>query len=143
MARRRGREVDRRGEIPRALVLDAEGLSKAAAGDPRVRAYIARARELDADIVVSTLTLTETLRGKPADAAIHRLLEAADRQPVTEAIGREAGELLGQTERRDTVDAVIAVTARSLQRSVLVLTSDPGDLTTLTGNCSRVNIVSV
>lgn len=124
-------------------MLDAEGLSKAAEGNRLVHGYIARARELDATVVVSTVTLAETLRGRHADTVVHKLLRAAHRQPVTEFIGREAGRLLGRTQRRDTVDAIVAVTAMSLGQGVLLLTSDPGDLAALTEDDSRVRVVVV
>lgn len=45
-----------------ALVLDAEGLSKLAAGDTRARGYLDSARARGARVAVSALTLTETLR---------------------------------------------------------------------------------
>ena len=140
----RSRGVGRRAaSSPRALVLDADGLTKAAGGDPRVRAYVTRARETDADIFVSTLTLTETLRGKSSDAKIHGLLKGAYRVPVSEDIARAAGELLGTLGRRDAVDAVVSVTAHSLESSVLLLTSDPKDLGELTQTYPRVQVVCI
>ncbi len=61
-ARRRGRQQDGLTDL---LVLDAEGVSKAASHDPSVQAWLERARELDADVAVtwpwsSTWTLTWT-----------------------------------------------------------------------------------
>ena len=44
------------------LVLDAEGLSKLAAGDARTRAYMDSARARGGRIAVSAITLTEVLR---------------------------------------------------------------------------------
>lgn len=50
------------------LVLDADGVSKSTEGDRSVQAWLERARELDADVIVSAVTLTEVLRGVPHDA---------------------------------------------------------------------------
>jgi hypothetical protein len=57
-----------------ALVLDAEGFSKLAAGDPRVRGYLDSARARGARVAASAVTLTESLRGGPRDAAVDRVL---------------------------------------------------------------------
>lgn len=56
-----------------ALVLDSEGLSRAATGYQRAAAWIARARELRLPLAVNAVTLTETLRGGGRDAPIHLL----------------------------------------------------------------------
>ena len=70
------------------LVLDAEGLSKLAAGDTRARGYLDSARARGARVAVSALTLTEALRGGPRDAALHRVLARIAVVPVTAAIAR-------------------------------------------------------
>lgn len=125
-----------------ALVLDADGVSKAAANDARVRAYLTAAERLGTPVVVSAITLAETLRGGRADAAVFRVLNAADVRPVTADVGRAAGELLGATGRADTVDAVVAVTAAACGRA-FVLTSDPDDLAALTEEMAGVQVVGV
>jgi len=56
------------------LVLDADGVTKAAANDRRVQAFLTVARKRDARVVVSTITLAEVLRGGRHDADIHRVL---------------------------------------------------------------------
>ena len=117
-----------------ALVLDAEGLSKLAAGDARVRGYLDSARARGARVAVSALTLTEALRGGPRDAAVHRVLARITVVPVTAAIARRAGELLGSTGlsgHRGAVDAVVAATALDAERPVVLLTSDPDDMNRL------------
>lgn len=116
------------------LVLDSEGLSKLAAGDPRTRGYLDSAREQGARVAVSAITLTEALRGGPRDAAVHRVLSRIIVIPVTGAIARRAGELLGATGlsgHRCAIDAVIAATALEMERPVVLLTSDPDDLNKL------------
>ena len=116
------------------LVLDAEGLSKLAAGDTRARGYLDSARARGARVAVSALTLTEALRGGPRDAAVHRVLARIAIVPVTAAIARRAGELLGSTGlsgHRCAIDAVVAATALDAERPVVLLTSDPDDMNRL------------
>jgi predicted nucleic acid-binding protein len=116
------------------LVLDGEELSKLAAGDARVRGYLDSARARGARVAVSAITLTEALRGGPRDAAGHRVLARIAVVPVTAAIARQAGELLGTTGlsgHRCAIDAVVAATALDLERPVVLLTSDPDDMNRL------------
>ncbi|WP_059010997.1 type II toxin-antitoxin system VapC family toxin [Streptomyces specialis] len=121
----------RRLGVGGTLVLDSEGLSKLAAGDPRVRAYVETAHQRRARVVVSAITLTEVLRGGPRDATVHRVLARLVTLPVTPELARAAGELLGATGlsgHRCAIDSVVAATALGAPRPVLLLTSDPDDL---------------
>jgi predicted nucleic acid-binding protein len=116
------------------LVLDSEGLSKLAAGDLRTRAYLDTARARRAGVAVSAVVLTEVLRGRSRDAAVHRVLSRITIVPVTAEIARRAGELLGTTGLSGhsyAIDAVVAATALELERPVMLLTSDPDDLSRL------------
>lgn len=136
MARRPGRPVT----IAGALLLDADGLSKAAR-DPLVRAYVLAARRLGAPIHVSAVTLAETLRNVPADAPVHLALRGCLVEPVTAVTGRAAGRLLGHTGQSDTVDAVVAAHAEGLGPTpVRILTSDPRDLAALTADMPHVTV---
>jgi predicted nucleic acid-binding protein len=122
------------------LVLDSEGLSKLAAGDARAHAYLDSARVRRARVAVSAITLTEVLRGGPRDAAVHRVLSRVTVRLVTAEIARRAGELLGATGlsgHRCAIDAIVAVTALELERPVVLLTSDPDDLTKLVEEAGR------
>ncbi len=124
----------RRVAVGGTLVLDSEGLSKLAAGDARARAHLDTARARRARVVVSAITVTEVLRGRSRDAAVHRVLARITVVPVTAKIARRAGELLGKTGlpgHRCAVDAVVAATAMELKRPVVLLTSDPDDLAKL------------
>ena len=117
-----------------ALVLDAEGLSKLAAGDARTRGYLDSARNRGARVAVSAITLTEALRGGPRDTAVHRVLSRITVIAVTEAIAGRAGELLGTTGlsgHRCAIEAVVAATALDMERPAILLTSDPDDLNKL------------
>jgi predicted nucleic acid-binding protein len=114
-----------------ALVLDSEGLSKLSAGDARTRAYLDVARARGARVAVSAITLTEALRGGPRDVAVHRVLSRITVVPVTAAIARSAGELLGTTGLSGHRCAIDAVTALEMERPVVLLTSDPDDVNKL------------
>jgi len=116
------------------LVLDSEGLSKLAVGDARARAYLETALARRARVVVSAITLTEVLRGGPRDTLARRVLSRIAVLPVSPEIARRAGELLGAaglSGHRCAIDAVVAATVLELQRPVVLLTSDPDDLSRL------------
>jgi predicted nucleic acid-binding protein len=116
------------------LVLDSDGLCKLATGDTRARAFLSTAIERGAQVRVSALTLTEVLRGGARDAAVHRVLSRVGVVPVTAEIARRAGELLGETGLSGhayAIDAIVAATALSLPRPLVLLTSDPDDLSRL------------
>jgi predicted nucleic acid-binding protein len=123
-----------------ALVLDAQGLVKLAAGDPAVRALVQTAHQRYDDVVTAASTLTEVLRGGAADARMHRILQLVTVASIDEAAGRKAGELLGATGlsgHRRTADAMLAVVALAQPRPALLLTSDPDDLARLTEEPDR------
>jgi predicted nucleic acid-binding protein len=133
------------------LVLDSEGLAKLAAGDSRARAHLEIAIARRARVVASAMTLTEVLRGGPRDAAVHRVLSRITVVPVSPELGRRAGELLGATGlpgKRCCVDAVVAATALERERPVVLLTSDPDDLSRLVEEpqrpkAQRISVVHV
>lgn len=143
MARRRQRGQLRSGAIPDAVMLDSSALSGAASGQVRIRAELSLAEELGVEVQVSSVTLTETLRGHGRDARVHAVLAGIDQKPLTPQLGRAAGELLGRTKRDDTVNAIIAVTAESVGTRVRLLTGDPHDLNALTAEMGNVIVVSI
>jgi len=134
----------RRRQLGGTVVLDAEGVVKAARADRRIQALLTSARNRDARVVVSAVTLAEILRGSPRDAAFHQILHRSALVPVSVDIGRSAGSLLGSTGMSGaTIDAIVAATAAVQPRPVLLLTSDPGDLARLTGDMPDVVVVPV
>ncbi|MGH9126866.1 MAG: type II toxin-antitoxin system VapC family toxin [Acidimicrobiales bacterium] len=141
MARRRQPRQLRVAPGPEAVVLDSGALSAAAEGDTRVRAELSVAEQLGASVHVSSVTLTEVLRGHARDALVHALLAGVEQNSVTPELGRAAGELLGRTHRDDTVDAIIAATAHGLAVTVRLLTGDPDDLRALTSEMPTVTVV--
>lgn len=130
------------------LVLDADGVSKAASNDRIAQAWLQRARELDADLVVSAVTLAELVRGRPRDAAVNRVVKAAEVMAADEQLARAAGGLLGNAGSDATIDALVGATALAAQARhdgarCVVLTSDPGDLGALLADRPAVHIVAV
>ena len=124
----------RRVVVGGTLVLDSEGVSKLAVGDDRTRAYLDSALARRAQVAASAITLTETLRGGPRDATVHRVLSRVTVVPVTAQMARRAGELLettGLSGHRCAIDAVVAATALGLERPIVLLTSDPDDMNRL------------
>jgi predicted nucleic acid-binding protein len=123
-----------------ALVLDAQGLVKLAAGDPAVRALVQTAHQRYDNVVTAASTLAEVLRGGGADARIRRILQRVTVASVDKEAGRKAGELLGATGlsgHRCAMDAMLAVVALAQPRPALLLTSDPDDLARLTEEPGR------
>ena len=143
MARRRRSRRLSLPAVPDGVLLDSGALSAAAQGDARVRAELSLAEQLGVRVHVSSVTLTEVLRGHGRDARVHSLLTAVDKDSVTSEIGRAAGELLGRTNRNDTADAIIAVTAERAGSRVRLLTGDPADLRALTADMAGVTVVPI
>jgi predicted nucleic acid-binding protein len=141
MARRRQPRRLRVAAVAESVVLDSGALSAGAEGHTRVRAELSIAEQLGVSVHVSTITLTEVLRGHPRDARVHALLAGVEQNPVTPQLGRSAGELLGRTHRDDTVDAIVAATADGLGVRVRLLTADQGDLRALTSDMPAVTVV--
>ena len=144
--RRRGRQQDVLTDV---LVLDAEGVSKAASHDQSVQAWLERARELDADIAVSAVTVAEVVRGTARDARVNRVLKAADLRPAAEPLARHAGRLVGRARSDATIDALVAATALAAIEGngtagrCVLLTSDPRDLRTLLTGEPRIKVIAV
>lgn len=143
---RRRRQV--RPGVADLLVLDAEGLTKAAAGDRYVAAWLERAREVDADILVPAVTVAEVVRGGPGDAKVNRVIKASDVVAADEALARSAGALLGRARSRATIDAFVAATAaaalsRLAASRCFVFSSDPADLEALLADKPEVQVIRV
>jgi len=129
-----------RGGVVGALVLDAAGLTKLAAGDLATRARFETAKRHRGHIVTAASTLTEVLRGGQRDAEMHRILRDVEVIGIDGRFGRAAGELLGEaglSGHRYALDALLAVVALAQRRPVVVLTSDPRDLEKLTEEPDR------
>ena len=134
-------------------MLDSEEVSKAAAD----RAMYVRLKVAYDDghrVVTSAGVLVEIIRGSSRDAEIHRVLARVGVEPVSEAIGHRAGQLIGAAgmSSGQAVDAMVAATAIAAAEqaeaadraaSVIVVTSDLPDLTRLVAGRPGVAIVHV
>ncbi|MGI8535473.1 MAG: type II toxin-antitoxin system VapC family toxin [Mycobacteriales bacterium] len=122
------------------LLLDSDGLSRAAANDERTAAFIKQAMLERGRVVIPAVTLTEVLRGGARDAAVHRVLKKMHVVDVNGHLARAAGEILGQVGGDRTVNAIVAAVAVAQPGRVVVLTSDPRDLTSLTRGRGDIRI---
>lgn len=120
-----------------SFVLDAEALSATAHAQAVMTGWLKAVRQSDSLLYVSAVTLAEVTDGTARDANVRRALNAMRVLPVSAEIGYEAGRLRRSAsgtrhKLRDlTVDAVVAATALTLVGAVIVLTSDPDDLSLL------------
>jgi hypothetical protein len=83
-------------------------------------------------------------RGPPTRFHAHRLLRACQIRDVTEPCAREAARLrtaTGQAAAISAADAIVAAYASTTPAPVM-LTSDPGDLATLTQHATRPIIIA-
>lgn len=123
-----------------ALVLDADGLAKLAAGNSRAVSFVIDAHDSRARVIVAASTLTEVLRGGPRDSPVHRVLRRIEISPIDETKARAAGELLGRvglSGHGHALDALVAVVALAQPRPVVLLTSDAKDMERLTEEPER------
>lgn len=137
MARRRSPADD----ASSALILDSGAVLALARGDVRARAFIQRARELGAEVVVPVVVVGETTRGSgPRDATVNRVLKAVGEIPAAvEQTGRTAGALLAAAGSAETVDAFVVAEA-VLRQVAQILTGDPDDLRPLADGHAGVRI---
>lgn len=124
------------------MILDSGAVIGWSRGDVRVRALLREAISRNVELRVPVVVLAETLRGGPRDAPVRRVLKSTGTAPTEASVGRRAGQLLGGTGGRDTVDALVAAEALVVPGS-LVLTSDPDDLGPLLVDTPEVTVLRV
>ncbi|HWJ98298.1 MAG TPA: PIN domain-containing protein [Acidimicrobiales bacterium] len=111
-----------------SLILDSGAVIALSRNDRRALARVADALAAGDKVVVPAIVLAETLRGRPADAPVHRVLRKVNRfPPADEVTCRVAASLLEAAGSSSTVDAVVVAVAIGLGGGV-ILTSDVGDL---------------
>ncbi|GAB7007087.1 hypothetical protein JCM18899A_45600 [Nocardioides sp. AN3] len=117
------------------VVLDATALASTAAEDRISLEWVKAALRADRPLCISAVTIAEVTDGSSRDTRVRRLVNQVTVHDVTPAIAHAAGAMRARVRRRKqrdlTVDAVVAATAASLPGPVVVLTSDPDDLTAL------------
>ncbi|GAA2219949.1 hypothetical protein GCM10009850_121640 [Nonomuraea monospora] len=126
------------------LVLDSEGLAKAALRDRTVTTWLALARADDLRVITSAATLVEVVHPRVNRPALEWTLSRLVIEPITEPIARHAATLLsnvGLNGHKYAIDAMLGATALAAPGPVTVLTSDSEDLAAL---CSaRVTVIKV
>src|SRR5260221_3149456 len=95
MAQRRRRS---QAQAATPLILDSGAVIALARGDQRARAFVDRALETGAELLIPSVAIAETVRGQgPRGAPVNRVLSAVDSVLVAdESVGRTAGALLGR-----------------------------------------------
>jgi predicted nucleic acid-binding protein len=132
--------VARRVAVGATLILDAEGLVQLTAGHTLAMSFARDTYDRHGTVVTAASTLSEVLRGSSRDAPLHRALRGVTVVPIDQAYGRAAGELLGRTGlsgHKCALDALLAAVALNQLRPVVLLTSDPDDMTRLTEEPDR------
>ena len=123
------------------LVLDAGALLAVERADRDMIALIKRERIAGRIPVTHGGVVGQAWRGGARQALLARLLPGLDVQPLGEALGRRAGQLLARAKTADVIDAAIALLASDGDELV---TSDPTDMRRLiraTG--AHVDIIEV
>jgi predicted nucleic acid-binding protein len=126
------------------LVLDSEGLSKLLADDEQVVALVAEARLRGMEIVISALTIIESVHARTNMARLNWALSGIRAVPVGDEEARAASKLLMETGlhgHKYAIDAAVAEAALRQHRPVVMLTSDIDDMVKLCGD--RVRLVAV
>lgn len=124
----------------RRLVVDSGAIIALSRNDARPRAVLTSAWEAGVDVVIPSVVLAETVRGKAEDAPVNRIVKAVGEiVPALEQDGRLAGALLGSTGSKSTIDAIIVAIAIRLGHAV-ILTGDPDDLTALSRGHEEIRI---
>jgi predicted nucleic acid-binding protein len=138
MAHRRRRS---QAQTAAPLILDSGAVIALARGDQRARAFVDRALETGAELLIPSVVIAETVRGRgPRDAPVNRVLTAVDSVLVAdESAGRTAGALLGRARSSETIDALVVGNAIQLGGG-RILTSDPDDMRQLARGAAGISI---
>ncbi|WP_103533376.1 DNA-binding protein [Streptomyces sp. SM11] len=126
------------------LVLDSEGLSKLLSDDETAVSLVAEARSRGMEVVISALTIIESVHSRTNKARLGWVLSGLRAVPVGDEEAKAASALLtgaGLHGHEYAIDAAVAEAALRQQRPVVMLTSDVDDMTKLCGN--RVRVVAV
>ena len=122
-----------------ALVLDAGALLAAERGDRTTAARLKAAQQGGLELRSTAVVIAQVWRDPAGrQARLGQLLKAVDVRSVDQAIGRDAGVLLGRAGLRDAVDATVVAVSAAGDR---ILTSDPADIRALVAASGRAVLV--
>ena len=131
-----------RGLATGLVVLDCEGLARAARRDLYLRAVIEEAAAARTPVAISAVTLVEAMYPKIDRAALRWTVSRLVVVPATQEIAAVASDLLAHTDRHGhehALDALVCATALSRPGHPTIYTSGPGDMRALVG--SRATVV--
>jgi predicted nucleic acid-binding protein len=138
--------------VARALILDSEALNALARASERpalahrARAILGVAHEEGALVRVPAPVLAEVCRGRPADAAVHRVLNGRGIVVVdlVAATARRAGALLARARlgSAHALDAFVVATAIEFG-SAVIATGDPDDMGRLSAGLRNVRVFAI
>ena len=138
--------------MARTLILDSEALNALARASERPalahrgRAILGVAHEEGALVRVPAPVLAEVCRGRPEDAAVHRVLKGRGIVVVdlVASTARRAGALLARARLGSThaVDAFVVATAIEFG-SAVIATGDPEDMGRLSAGLRNVRVFAI
>jgi predicted nucleic acid-binding protein len=118
-----------------AVLLDTGALVAIDGDDRSMVARLKVARSSGFDLRTTGVIVAEAWRDPSGrQANLSRLLKAVDVRAVDDAMGRDAGLLLGRSGLRDAPDATLVTVAASGDR---IVTADPDDIRRLVAESGR------
>jgi predicted nucleic acid-binding protein len=117
------------------LTLDTGALIALERGEKRMRTAVLRAEQLGMVITVPAVVIGEWWRG--GTGRQRAILESVDVEPVSERLGKLAGEAIAALPGATVVDAIVMASAA--QRGDVVYTSDFEDLERLQAHFGGVH----
>ncbi|MEV7238756.1 PIN domain-containing protein [Streptomyces sp. NPDC051020] len=119
-----------------SYVLDCEALSRAALGDPGMKARLKDAHRTGIRVVTSSMTLIEAYHSKIRRPVWNWAMSGIVVEPVTKDVADAAIRLLGETGlqgHKYAIDAALAAIAGRQSGRAVVFTSDEDDMGKLCG----------
>jgi len=123
------------------LTLDTGALIALERGRHRVDHLVRVEQRRGEDVTIPAPVLAQFWRGGWISVELRTILDEVTIEPTTRPLAQRAGELLGQTDTSDVVDAIVACGAAA--RGDVILTSDPEDLQRLTARLGTVRVLAV
>jgi predicted nucleic acid-binding protein len=127
-----------------AIVLDS-GVLDQAVTDRMFRQHLDELAERDYEAIVPTVTLVETITGRPQDAATNQAVNQLGTVDTDQPVARRAGALRYRATRSgvgrspSAIDAIVAAHAAEVGVGV-VFTTDPTDLERLLAAYPRIHV---
>lgn len=127
------------------LVLDSGAVTALTGRSHQSRAWLELIVEHRGPVVVPAAVLVECTSGHAGrDAEVNRVLKrilpGRSPAPVDAATARRAGALRFAAHHDDGIDALVAAEATGVERTCVLLTSDPDDLRALTSGFDHVTV---